>query len=80
MHKHNDLGFTFTVETDIEIPNQLSESFFQRMSNIDKNLLNYYTNIELNESKNFYFYAKRSLLVMQNCIKKGNIHFSRKYL
>ena len=53
MHKHNDLGFTFTVETDIEIPNQLSESFFQRMSNIDENLLNYYSNIELNESKNF---------------------------
>ena len=56
MHKHNDLGFTFTVESDIEIHNQLSESFFQRMSNIDENLLNYYSNIELNESKNFLLF------------------------
>ena len=31
------------------------------MSNIDENLLNYYSNIELNESKNFYFYAKRTI-------------------
>ena len=53
MHKHNDLGYTFTVETDTEIPRILSESFIQRMSNIDENLLNYYSNLKLNESKNF---------------------------
>ena len=53
MHKHNDLGYTFTVETDTEIPSQLSESFIKRMSNIDQNLLNYYSNLKLNESKNF---------------------------
>ena len=53
MHKHNDLGFTFTVDTVAKIPSQLSESFFQRMSNIDEHLLNYYSNLELNESKNF---------------------------
>ena len=53
MHKHNDLGYTFTVETDTEIPSQLSESFIKRMSNIDVNLLNYYSNLKLNESKNF---------------------------
>ena len=53
MHKHNDLGYTFTVETDTEIPSQLSESFIKRMSNIDENLLNYYSNLKLNESKNF---------------------------
>ena len=53
MYKHNDFGLTFTVEAGAEIPNQLSESFFQRMSNIDENLLNYYSNIELNESINF---------------------------
>ena len=59
MHEHNDLGFTFTVETDTKIPNQLSESFLQRMSNIDKNLLNYYSNIELNESKNFLLLCEK---------------------
>jgi len=53
VHKHNDLGFTFTVDTVAKIPSQLSESFFQRMSNIDEHLLNYYSNLELNESKNF---------------------------
>ena len=53
MHKHNDLGFTFTVETDIEIPKDLTESFFLRMSNIDESLLAYYTDIEFTKSKNF---------------------------
>ena len=59
MHKHNDLGFTFTVETDIEIPNQLSEAFFQRMSSIDENLLNYYSNVELTDSKNFLLLCEK---------------------
>jgi len=59
VHKHNDFGFTFTVETDIEIPNQLSDSFFKRMSNIDENLLNYYSNIEFNESKNFLLLCEK---------------------
>ena len=59
MHKHNDLGYTFTVETDTEIPSKLSESFIQRMSNIDENLLNYYSNIELNESKNFLLFCEK---------------------
>ena len=59
MHKHNDFGFTFTVETDTEIPSQLSESFFQRMSNIDKNLLKYYSDLELNESKNFLLLCEK---------------------
>jgi len=59
VHKHNDFGFTFTVETDIEIPSQLSDSFFKRMSNIDENLLNYYSNIEFNESKNFLLLCEK---------------------
>ena len=59
MHKHNDLGYTFTVETDTEIPSELSESFIQRMSNIDENLLNYYSNLKLNESKNFLLFCEK---------------------
>ena len=59
MHKHNDFGFTFTVETDLEIPSQLSKLFFQRMSNIDKNLLNYYSDLELNEPKNFLLLCEK---------------------
>ena len=59
MHKHYDLGFTFTVETDKEIPSQLSDSFIQRMSNIDENLLNYYSNLKLNESKNFLLLCEK---------------------
>ena len=59
MHKHNDLGYTFTVETDTEIPSKLSESFIQRMSNIDENLLNYYSNLKLNESKNFLLFCEK---------------------
>jgi len=59
VHKHNDLGYTFTVETDTEIPSQLSESFIQRMSNIDENLLNYYSNLKLNESKNFLLFCEK---------------------
>ena len=59
MHRHNDFGFTFTVETDTEIPIQLSESFFQRMSNIDKNLLKYYSDLELNESKDFLLLCEK---------------------
>ena len=53
MHKHKDLGFTFTVETDTEIPKDLTELFFLRMSNIDESLLTYYTDIEFSKSKNF---------------------------
>ena len=53
MHKHKDLGFTFTVETDTEIPKDLTESFLLRMSNIDESLLTYYTDIEFTKSKNF---------------------------
>jgi len=59
VHKHNDLGYTFTVEPDTEIPSQLSESFIQRMSNIDENLLNYYSNLKLNESKNFLLFCEK---------------------
>jgi len=59
VHKHNDFGFTFTVETDLEIPSQLSKLFFQRMSNIDKNLLNYYSDLELNEPKNFLLLCEK---------------------
>ena len=53
MHKHNDFGLTFTLKTDTEIPSNLTESFLKRMSNIDKNLLTYYTNIEFTKIKNF---------------------------
>ena len=53
MHKHKDLGFTFTVETDTEIPKDLTELFFLRMSNIDDSLLTYYKDIEFTISKNF---------------------------
>jgi len=73
VHKHNDLGFTFTVETDIEIPNQLSESFFQRMSNIDENLMNYYSNIDLSESKNFL------LLCEKEPIGYAKLHQDKEY-
>ena len=41
MHKHKDLGFTFTVETDTKIPKDLTESFLLRMSNIDESLVTY---------------------------------------
>ena len=53
MHKHKDLGFTFTVETDTEIPKDLTESFLLRMSNIDESLVTYYKDIEFTKSKNF---------------------------
>ena len=53
MHKHKDLGFTFTVETDTEIPKDLTESFLLRMSNIDESLVTYYTDIKFTKSKNF---------------------------
>ena len=53
MHKHKDLGFTFTVETDTKIPKDLTESFLLRMSNIDESLVTYYTDIKFTKSKNF---------------------------
>tara|TARA_B100000925_G_scaffold291491_1_gene279777 strand:- start:2171 stop:2614 length:444 start_codon:yes stop_codon:yes gene_type:complete len=53
VHKHNDFGLTFTLETDTEIPSNLTESFLKRMSNIDENLLTYYKNIEFTKIKNF---------------------------
>ena len=53
MHKHNDFGLTFTLKTDTEIPSNLTESFLKRMSNIDENLLTYYTNIKFTKIKNF---------------------------
>ncbi len=58
MHKHKDFGFTFSVETDIEIPKNLTESFLQRMSNIDDNLLTYYTKLEFTKSKNFLLFCE----------------------
>ena len=59
MHKHKDFGFTFTLETDTEIPNDLVESFFSRMSNIDQDLMTYYTNIEFSKSKNFLLLCEK---------------------
>ena len=58
MHKHKDLGFTFTVETDTEIPKDLTELFFLRMSNIDESLLTYYKDIEFTKSKNFLLHCE----------------------
>ena len=57
MYKHNDFGFTFTVETDKEIPNDLTKLFLQRMSDIDESLLTYYANIEFSKSKNFLLFC-----------------------
>ena len=59
MHKHNDFGFTFTVETDTKIPNFLTQSFLKRMSNIDEKLLTYYTNIEFSNPKNFLLFCEK---------------------
>ena len=58
MHKHKDLGFTFTVETDTEIPKDLTKLFSLRMSNIDENLMSYYTNIKFTDSKNFLLFCE----------------------
>ena len=58
MHKHKDLGFTFTVETDTEIPKDLTDLFFLRMSNIDESLLTYYKDIEFTKSKNFLLHCE----------------------
>ncbi len=53
MYKHFDFNYTFTVETDKNIPDNLTGLFFKRMYEIDKNLIDYYINLELSESKNF---------------------------
>ncbi len=53
MYKHFDFNYTFTVETDKNIPDNLTDLFFKRMYEIDKNLIDYYINLELSESKNF---------------------------
>tara|TARA_Y100001970_G_scaffold82132_1_gene103991 strand:+ start:9959 stop:10402 length:444 start_codon:yes stop_codon:yes gene_type:complete len=53
VYKHFDFNYTFTVETDKNIPDNLTGLFFKRMYEIDKNLIDYYINLELSESKNF---------------------------
>jgi len=53
VYKHFDFNYTFTVETDKNIPDNLTDLFFKRMYEIDKNLIDYYINLELSESKNF---------------------------
>ena len=77
MHKHKDLGFTFTVETDTEIPKDLTELFFHRMSNIDESLLTYYKDIEFTKSKNFLLHCEDvvfSLLLVQHYGCKQNFY------
>ncbi len=45
MYKHKDFGYIFTVETEANVPKELSNLFHQNMSLIDKKLLDYYSTL-----------------------------------
>ena len=53
MYKHKDFGFTFTVDTDSKIPQELSSLFYQCMYLIDKDLIDYYSTLNFDIEHNF---------------------------
>ena len=48
VYKHKDFGFNFTVNTNAKIPEALVSKFYNRMSSIDKDLIDFLSTFELN--------------------------------
>ena len=53
MYKHKDFGFNFTVDTKGIIPDDLVSKFYKRMSSIDKELIEYYSSLNLDIEHSF---------------------------
>ena len=53
MYKHKDFGFNFTVDTKAEIPGNLIRKFYERMSSIDKDLVEYYSSLNFDTEHSF---------------------------
>ena len=53
MYKHIDFGFNFTVDTNLKIPEDLVSKFYNRMSSIDKDLIEYYSSLNLDIEHSF---------------------------
>ena len=53
MYKHKDFGFNFTVDTKGIIPDNLVSRFYKRMSSIDKDLIEYYSSLNLDIEHSF---------------------------
>ena len=53
MYKHIDFGFNFTVDTKAKIPDDLVSKFYKRMSSIDKDLIEYYSSLNLDIEHSF---------------------------
>jgi len=53
VYKHKDFGFNFTVDTKGIIPDNLVSRFYKRMSSIDKDLIEYYSSLNLDIEHSF---------------------------
>ena len=53
MYKHKDFGYTFTVDIDSEIPQELRSLFYQSMYIIDKDLIDYYSTLSFDIEHKF---------------------------
>ena len=53
MYKHKDFGFNFTVDTNVKIPEDLVSKFYNRMSSIDKDLIEYYSSLNFDIEHSF---------------------------
>jgi len=53
VYKHKDFGFNFTVNTNAKIPEALVSKFYNRMSSIDKDLIEYYSSLNFDIEHSF---------------------------
>lgn len=53
MYSYNDFGFTFTVDREAKIPEELINLFHESMSSIDKDLIDYYSTLIFDKEHSF---------------------------
>ena len=53
VYSYNDFGFTFTVDREAKIPEELINLFHESMSSIDKDLIDYYSTLIFDKEHSF---------------------------
>ena len=53
VYSYNDFGFTFTVDSEAKVPEELINLFHESMSSIDKDLIDYYSTLIFDNEHHF---------------------------
>ena len=53
VYSYNDFGFTFTVDSEGKVPEELINLFHESMSSIDKDLIDYYSTLIFDKEHSF---------------------------